>query len=82
MSAEFLDQARCVLIVLFGNVSHDHALAFADKRQRRRAADAVRSASNERNLSCKISLPIRIHFRLIVYVGVFSLRQFSVAFLI
>jgi hypothetical protein len=49
------------LIGLFRNVSHDHARAFAGKRQRRRTTDAVRCTGYERDLSCEISFSIRIH---------------------
>src|SRR5438309_2033556 len=61
MPAEILDHAGCFLIILFGNVSHYHARALAGKRQRRRAADAVRCTGHERDLSCEVSFSVCIH---------------------
>src|SRR5438552_19092177 len=61
MPAEVLDQAGCLLVTLFGNVSNYYARALAGKCQRRRAADAVRCAGHERDLSCEISFSVHIH---------------------
>jgi hypothetical protein len=58
--ALLLDQARCFLVALVGNIGDDDVRALPRKRQRRRSTDAARPAGDECDLACE-TIPLGIH---------------------